>query len=226
MSSQTNFMLEPDAVKLLESHAIDYPKNSFVTAKEGIAVATQTIGFPLVMKIVSPDIIHKSDAGGVVTNVTSLAEAEAAYDRITESVKSHDPNADIRGLLLCEQAEKGEEIIIGTVIDDVFGHAIMFGLGGIFVEVLEDVTFRICPVDKKEALQMIREIKGYEILKGMRGKPGLDIEGLAELISKVSELVMHYDDIREVDLNPVRVYENKVSVLDARIILRSREVRR
>jgi len=220
MSSQTNFMLEPDAVKLLERHAIDYPKNSFVTAKEGIAVATQTIGFPLVMKIVSPDIIHKSDAGGVVTNVTSLAEAEAAYDRITESVQSHDPNADIRGLLLCEQAEKGQEIIIGTVIDDVFGHAIMFGLGGIFVEVLEDVTFRICPVDKKEALQMIREIRGYEILKGTRGKPELDIEGLAELISKVSELVTQNDNIKEVDLNPVRVYEDKVSVLDARVILR------
>ena len=220
MSSQTNFMLEPDAVKLLERHAIDYPKNSFVTAKEDIAVATQTIGFPLVMKIVSPDIIHKSDAGGVVVNITSLAEAEAAYDQITESVKSHDPNADIRGLLLCEQAEKGEEIIIGTVIDDVFGHAIMFGLGGVFVEVLEDVTFRICPVDKKEALQMIREIKGYEILKGARGKPELDIEGLAELISKVSELVVKNDSIREIDLNPVRIYEDKVSVLDARIILR------
>jgi len=223
MSSQTNFMLEPDAVKLLESHAIDYPKNRFVTAKEGIAVATQTIGFPLVMKIVSPDIIHKSDAGGVVVNITSLAEAEAAYDRITESVKSHDPTADIKGMFLCQQAEKGEEIIIGTVIDDVFGHAIMFGLGGIFVEVLEDVTFRICPVDKKEALQMIREIRGFEILKGIRGKPRLDIEGLAELISKVSELVTQNDAIKEVDLNPVRVYEDKVSVLDARVILRPQE---
>jgi len=226
MNAQSNFMLEPDAVKLLASHAIDYPKNSLVTAREDIALAAQNIGFPLVMKIVSPDIIHKSDAGGVVVNVSSVEEAESAYDRITKSVRCHDSNADIKGLFLCEQAEKGEEIIIGTVIDDVFGHAIMFGLGGVFVEVLEDVTFRICPVDKKEALQMIREIKGYEILKGMRGKPGLDIEGLAELISKVSELVMQNDDIREVDLNPVRVYENKVSVLDARIILRSREVRR
>jgi len=109
------------------------------------------------------------------------------------------------------------------VIDDVFGHAIMFGLGGIFVEVLEDVSFRICPIDKKEALQMIREIKGYEILKGARGKPELDIESLAELISKVSELVVNNDNIREIDLNPVRVYEDKVSVLDARIILRPQE---
>jgi len=223
MSFQTNFMLEPDAVKLLESHAIDYPKNSFVTAKGDIALAIQNTGFPLVMKIVSPNIIHKSDAGGVVVNVTSLAEAEAAYDRITESVKSHDPNAEIKGMFLCQQAQKGEEIIIGTVIDDVFGHAIMFGLGGIFVEVLEDVSFRICPIDKKEALQMIREIKGYEILKGARGKPELDIESLAELISKVSELVVNNDNIREIDLNPVRVYEDKVSVLDARIILRPQE---
>jgi len=223
MSIQTNFMLEPDAVKLLESHAIDYPKNSFVTAKGDIALAIQNTGFPLVMKIVSPNIIHKSDAGGVVVNVTSLAEAEAAYDRITESVKSHDPNAEIKGMFLCQQAQKGEEIIIGTVIDDVFGHAIMFGLGGIFVEVLEDVSFRICPIDKKEALQMIREIKGYEILKGARGKPELDIESLAELISKVSELVVNNDNIREIDLNPVRVYEDKVSVLDARIILRPQE---
>jgi acyl-CoA synthetase (NDP forming) len=219
MDKHVKFMLEPDAVKLLAKYNILYPKNKFVALGE-IDKAAEGIRYPVVMKIVSPDIIHKSDAGCVIANINNIDECKEAYFKIINSAKNHNPGADIKGVLICEQAEEGREVIIGTVVDDIFGPAIMFGLGGIFVEVLRDVTFRICPIDKDEALKMIREIKGYELLKGTRGQAALDIEKLAELISKVSGLAADNDDICEIDLNPVRVYKDNVIVLDARIMKR------
>jgi len=220
MNSNVNFLLEPEAIKLLEKYNICYPKNKYITKKDEINIALSDLMFPIVMKIVSPNIIHKSDAGGVVVNINSRSEAKKAYNQIINSVKKHNPNVEIKGILICEQAEKGEDVIIGTVVDDIFGPTIMFGLGGIFVEVLKDVTFRVCPIDKKEALIMIQEIKGYEILKGARGQSPLDIDSLAELLSKVSLIVVNNENIKEIDINKVRVYENEVKVLDARVILK------
>ena len=213
-----NLMLEPDAVKLLAKYGIPYPKNAFVENRARVSAEAEALGYPVVMKIVSPDIIHKSDAGGVVVDIKNKAEAETAYDSIMASVKRQNVHADIRGVLLCQMVTNGVEVIIGTTVDDIFGPAIMFGLGGVFVEVLKDVTFRICPVDKQQATKMIREIKGFDILNGVRGRARLDIDGLAELVANVSQLMTDNPAITAIDLNPVRVYTDHLMVLDARII--------
>ena len=214
-----NFMLETEAIKLLKKYDIDYPLNEYAETKEQVMKIADRVTFPVVMKVVSLDILHKSDAGGVVVNISSKEQLGLAYDRIVTSVKKYNSDADIKGVLICKQAERGEEVIIGTVVDDIFGPSVMFGMGGIYTEILKDVTFRVCPIDKREALKMIGEIKGCDILKGARGQQSLDIDSLAELISKVSILATENAGIKEIDLNPVRVYKNKVQVLDARIIL-------
>lgn len=218
MNCETKLMLEPEAVELLAEYNIEYPQNKFVTTKEQACEEGAKIGYPIVMKIVSHDIVHKSDAGAVITDINSKKETEKAYEKIMDSVNRYNPNADIKGLFLCKQAEPGKEVIVGTVVDAVFGPTVMFGLGGIFVELLEDVTFRVCPIDKKEALEMIQEIKGYKIFKGVRGQAVLDVDSLANLIVKISKLAAENEHIKEIDLNPIRVYEDKVMALDARIL--------
>ncbi|MPM76367.1 Protein lysine acetyltransferase Pka [bioreactor metagenome] len=214
-----HFVLEPDAVEILRRFGIPYPESEFVREAAQVASAAERLGYPLVMKIVSEDIVHKSDAGGVAVGISSAREAAAAYERILTSVRAYQPAAVIQGVFLCRMAEKGEEVIIGTVRDEIFGPTVMFGLGGIFVEILKDVTFRVCPVDQEQALEMIREIKGYPVLAGTRGREALAVSRLAELIVKVSRLAVELPGVAEIDLNPVRVYSHEVTVLDARIFI-------
>ena len=211
-------MPEPEAIKLLEKYDIPYPNHIFVTDRSRLTTAAEKLGFPLVMKIVSPDIVHKSDAGGVRLDLKNFKEVIAAYDEIICSIKHNNPSAEISGVLLCSMAETGVEVIIGMVHDEVFGPTIMFGLGGIFVEVLEDVTFRVCPIDEREAIEMLNEIKGGKILRGIRGRQALDVKSLAKLISVTTQMVTENPQINELDFNPVRVYDKGVMVLDARII--------
>ena len=218
MTSCSVFMLEPDAVKLLGQYGISYPRHCFVPLETDPEQAMGSLEYPVVMKVVSPGIIHKSDSGGIIKNISSAIELKEACHTMLDSVGNHAPDAEIEGFLLCEQAQAGLEVIVGTVVDEVFGQSIMFGLGGIFVELLDDVVFRICPIGKEDALEMIQEIRGSSMLNGARGTAQLDIESLADLIVAVSRLVTENQAIQEVDLNPVRVYESGVSVLDARII--------
>ncbi len=212
-------LLEPEAKAVCREYGI--PVTNFKVAKkeeEAIWFAEQ-IGFPVVLKIISPDIIHKSDAGGVTINLKNKSEVKRAYRKILANVRKHQPKADIKGVLVQEMAPPSTEVIVGAIKDEQFGPSIMFGLGGIFVEVLKDVIFRIAPVTKQEAEIMITEIKAYPVLKGYRNQPPLDTEAIVNIIVNTSKLVTDYQEIKELDLNPVIVYERGAKTVDARIIL-------
>ena len=211
-------ILEPKAVELLREYGLPYPRNSFVSDKTQIKAAVAYTGLPAVMKIVSQDILHKSDVGGVITGINSLPEAMAAYDRIVESTAAHVPDAKIAGVHICSMADKGEEVIISTIQDDVFGPAVMVGLGGVFVEILKDVSFRICPIGMEDALEMLSELRGYPILSGARNRQQLDINELAKMLVAISRMALEHREISVIELNPVRVYPDRVLVLDARML--------
>ncbi|HWQ62238.1 MAG TPA: acetate--CoA ligase family protein [Negativicutes bacterium] len=211
-------MPEPEAIKLLASYGIGYPAHGVAhTVEEAVRIAEQ-IGYPVVMKVISPQIVHKSDAGGVRVNLDGAEAVSHAFHKISQAVAECDAGAEICGMLVCRQEKSGLELVVGKTEDEVFGPVLMFGLGGVFVEVLKDVAFRICPIGKPEALRMINEIKGRRILQGARGSQPLDVEAVADLLVRMSTLVAERKDITEVDLNPVRVYENGLAVLDVRVI--------
>ena len=212
-------LLETEAKELLKEYGIPVPAFKLIKSEEGIDKLKETIGYPIVMKIVSPDIIHKSDAGGVKVGVKNEEEAKMAYQEIISKAIKYNKKAKISGVIVYPMAPQGTEIIIGMTKDPSFGPVIMFGLGGIFVEVLKDVSFRIIPLEERDAQEMIAEIKGYKILKGVRGEAPKDIEAIKNLLMKVSQLTMENPEIKEIDLNPVFVFEKGLQVVDARMIL-------
>ena len=177
------------------------------------------IGYPVVLKIVSPDIIHKSDAGGVIVNLKNPAEVTNAYKKIMENVKKYNAKAKIVGVLVQEMAPQSTEVIVGAIKDPQFGQTVMFGLGGIFVEILKDVNFRIAPLTTEDAKEMITELKAYPLLKGYRNTPPADIDALVSILCNTSRLVMDNPEIKELDLNPVMAYQKGAKTVDARIIL-------
>jgi acyl-CoA synthetase (NDP forming) len=186
--------------------------------KEAVALSVE-IGFPLVLKIASPDITHKTDAGGVKVGLKNAAEVKKAFAEIMSSVREKFPDAKIDGVSVQSMAKPGVEIIIGMYKDAQFGPVIMFGLGGIFVEVLKDVSFRLIPIAKRDAEEMIKEIKGYALLNGYRGQEPADIPSLVDALLKVSALVEKTPEIKEIDLNPVFAYKDAAVAVDARIVL-------
>jgi acyl-CoA synthetase (NDP forming) len=188
------------------------------TAKEAVAVAGRS-GYPVVLKILSPDIAHKSDVGGVRVGLDSAAEVESAFEEIVSAVKQRQPDARIEGVAVQKMAPAGTEVIVGMSKDPQFGPVMMFGLGGIFVEVLKDVAFRIVPLEPRDAREMVREIKGFPVLEGVRGKDPADIEALEKLILQVSEFIEAHPEIEELDLNPVFAYKDGVIAVDARIVV-------
>ena len=190
------------------------------TKKKAMSSAAE-LGFPVVLKIVSPDILHKTDIGGVKLNLNSEADVEKAYDEIIGAAKKHNPKAKIDGISVQPMARQGIEVIIGMSKDQQFGPVLMFGLGGILVEVLKDVSFRIVPLTKRDAREMIKEIKGYPILQGYRGQEPGDIKTLEDLLLKVSEFVEKRPEIKELDINPLFAYRDGALAIDARIILES-----
>jgi acetyltransferase len=214
-------LLEHEAMALLDEHGLPVVANPPAkTADEAVAVAEKIDG-PVAMKIVSPDILHKSDAGGVQLGLTTADEVRQAFGKIIANAKKYNAASDIRGAIVTPMAESGVEIIIGTKIDDQFGPIIMFGLGGVLVEVLKDVSFRVLPLTPDGAKEMMGEIKAHAVLDGVRGKPPVDKDAIKSLLVKVSEIIESYPDIREMDLNPVIVHEKGLSIVDARIILNS-----
>jgi len=197
------------------------PVTKFKLAKnkaEAIKFADE-IGYPVVLKIVSPDIIHKSDVGGVIVNLKNAYDVQNAYKQIMSNVQKHKPDAKIVGMLVQEMAPQSTEVIVGATKDPQFGPTLMFGLGGIFVEILKDVTFRIAPVTEDEAREMIATVKAYPLLKGYRNTPPADIEAIVGILLNTSRLVMEHQEIKELDLNPIMVYEKGAKTVDARIIL-------
>ena len=177
------------------------------------------IGYPVVLKIVSPDVIHKSDAGGVMVNLKTSIDVANAYGKILENVKNYNANAKIVGVLVQEMAPQSTETIVGAIKDPQFGQTIMFGLGGIFVELLKDVNFRVAPITVDDAKEMITQLKAYPLLKGFRNTPPADIDALVSVLMSVSRLVMDNPEIKELDLNPVLAYPTGTKTVDARIIL-------
>lgn len=213
------FLLEPEAKTICMEYSIPVTKFTVAKSPKEAVEAAENIGYPVVLKIVSPDVVHKSDVGGVVLNLRSSEEVEKAYQQIIGNVKKHKPNAQITGILVQEMAPSSTEIIVGVIKDPQFGHAIMFGLGGIFVELLKDVAFRLLPLTKEEAEEMITEIKAYPVLKGYRKTPPADIPAIIEILLNTSRLVTEHPEIQELDLNPIMVYTKGAKTVDARIIL-------
>ena len=212
-------LLETEAKELLKEYGIPVPDFKLIKSEEEIAGLAKEINFPIVMKIVSPDIIHKSDAGGVKLNIKDETEARLAYKEIIFQAKKYKKKARISGVIAYTMVPQGTEIIIGMMKDPHFGPVAMFGLGGIFVEVLKDISFRIIPLDEIDAREMITEIKGYEILKGVRGEGPKDIKAIREVLMKISKLTTENPEINEIDLNPILVFEKGLQVVDARMIL-------
>jgi len=212
-------LLETEAKELLKGYGIPVPDFKLIKSEDEITGLAKEINFPIVMKIVSPDIIHKTDAGGVKLNIKDETEAESAYQEIISKAKNYNKKARISGVIAYTMVPQGTEIIIGIMKDPHFGQVIMFGLGGIFVEILKDISFRILPIEERDAEEMITEIKGYEILKGVRGNPSRDIQAIEEVLMKVSKLTMENPEINEIDLNPIFVFEKGLQIVDARMIL-------
>lgn len=212
-------MPEHKAREFLSKHGIPFPKYKLATSKKDALEKATDVGFPLVMKIASPDVIHKTDVGGVKLHLKSKEEVATAWDEIMEKVNKYKPNAKILGTFLEREIEEGHEIIVGGTKDPVFGPTIMFGgVGGIYVELFDDVAFRLAPIDKKEAKKMMEETKGYKILNGYRGQPKADLSVIKNLLVKVSRIMDENEWISELDLNPVRAFPDKVLVLDAKIV--------
>lgn len=189
-----------------------------ISREEALAIA-ERIGFPIVMKIVSGNIVHKTDAGGVMLNLRTVDEVISGYDRILTNVREKFPQAVIRGISVQKTAPPGIETIIGMTKDAQFGPVLMFGLGGIFVEILKDVSFRIVPITRKDAYDMIHDIKGNTLLMGYRGQSPVNISCLEEMIVNISRLVEENQHINEIDLNPVIAYSDGAVAVDARIIM-------
>ena len=210
---------EPRAVDWLTAYNIPYPAHKMATNAENAVLAANNLGYPVVLKVVSPDISHKSDVGGVRVGIKDEAQVAREYIRMMEQVRSAAPHARIQGALVCCQVPDGVEAIIGAIEDPVFGPTLMFGLGGIFTEVLKDVSFRIAPVGETDAEDMIREIKGFALLTGARNRPPCDLNAAAALICSVSRLVMERA-VQALDLNPVYLYPHGAMAVDVRIIKR------
>ncbi len=212
-------LLESEAKAICMEYGI--PVTQFRLAKteaEAMKFADE-LGYPIVLKIVSPDIIHKSDVGGVIVNLKTAKEVGNAHKQVITNVRKHKPKARIVGMLVQEMAPSATEVIVGSIKDPQFGPAVMFGLGGVFVEVLKDVSFRIAPITDDEAIEMISEVKAYPLLKGYRNTPPADIEAIVKILLNTSKLVMEHQEIKELDLNPIMVYEKGAKTVDARIIL-------
>jgi len=212
-------LMEPEAKGLCIEYGIPVPRFELARSVEEAVEHAERIGYPVVLKVVSPQVIHKTDVGGVLLNVSNREEVGEAYKKVVENTLSKIPSAEIVGVLVEEQAEEGVEVIVGAFRDSQFGPTVMFGLGGVFVEVLDDVSFRVAPVSEADAEEMIREIRGYRILRGYRGRPPADLEAVKEIILKVSRMVTELREIREVDLNPIHVYEDGAVAVDVKIIL-------
>ena len=217
-AGRTN-LVETEARNILRCYGLDIAEDHLATTAEEAAVFYNKIGGKVVMKIVSPDILHKTDAGGVVLNIDSEDKARNAFEQLMKNGRRYNSNADIFGIMMTAMLPAGVECIIGSSHDNTFGPTVMFGLGGIFVEILKDVAFRVAPVNMPSCRSMIREIKGLGMLQGARGSQPCDLESLAETVCIISQLVNELPEIAEVDLNPVFAQKNGLAIADARIIL-------
>ena len=219
MVKSQNLLTEVESKELLQKAGIPVVEAKLARSKKAAISISNEMGFPVVLKISSPDVVHKSDSGGVKLGLANATQVGKAYTEIISSIKQAYAKAQIEGVSVQPMAPPGVEVIVGMSKDPQFGPVLMFGLGGILVEVLKDVSFRIVPVTTRDAREMIREIKGYPVLEGYRGQKPASLPALEKLIVKVSQFVEKNPDIKELDLNPIFAYPDKAVAVDARIIL-------
>jgi acyl-CoA synthetase (NDP forming) len=212
-------LTEVEAKQVIKQAGISVVDTKLATSEEEAISISRKFGFPVVLKIASPDIVHKTDVGGVKLGLETAKQVGKAYEDILQAVRQKHPQARIQGVAVQKMARPGVEVIIGMSKDDQFGPVIMFGLGGIMVEVLKDVSFGIVPLAKRDAAEMIREIKGYPLLEGYRGQEAVDVSHLEELLLKVSDFVEQNPEISELDLNPIFAYSDGAVAVDARVVL-------
>jgi 4-hydroxybutyryl-CoA synthetase (ADP-forming) len=212
-------LLEEEGLEILNAYGFPLPKSILAKTEDEAIEAANKIGYSVVMKIASPQIVHKSDAGGVKVNLTNDEEVRSAFKEIVENAKKYDSNAEIKGVLIVEMVRGGKEMIIGSKLEPGFGPVLMLGMGGIYVEILKDVTFRLAPLTDHEANDMILSIKTKKLLEGVRGEKPSDVEKLSECIQRLSQLVTDFREIKELDMNPVLVMEKDqgCKILDVRI---------
>jgi len=219
IDSDETVLTEFESKELLEEIGIQVPAQKLTSSKEETVKAAEEIGLPVVMKLMAEDIVHKSDTGAVKLNIKTTEDVEKAYEELMNI-----PTQKAKKISVQKMADEPiTELIIGMTTDPQFGPALMFGIGGILVELLEDVSFRIAPITEYDANEMIHEIKGFPILDGYRGKPKADIKVIIDTLLKISDLVIKHEEIHEMDLNPVFIYDNGLICVDARIILKVRE---
>jgi acyl-CoA synthetase (NDP forming) len=223
-SASRTLLNEIESKVLLSEAGIPVIETKLATSKQEAITISKKFGFPVALKIVSPEITHKSDIGGVKLGLKTLKQVEAAYEEILLAVKQKYPHAVIDGVSVQKMARPGTEVIIGMTKDAQFGPVLMFGLGGILVELLKDVSFRIIPLEREDAREMIREIKGYPMLEGFRGMEPVDTSVLEEIVLKISRFVDDHPEIKELDLNPIFAYREGAVAVDARVILEGNTV--
>jgi acyl-CoA synthetase (NDP forming) len=212
-------LTEIESKEVLKKAGISIIDTKLATSREEAISISRKLGFPVVLKIASPDIVHKSDAGGVRLGLKTVRQVGKAYDDMMQTIRQKYPQARLQGVAVQKMARPGVEVIIGMSKDAQFGPVLMFGLGGILVEVLKDVSFRIVPLAKRDAAEMVREIRGYPLLEGYRGQEAVDVAYLEELLIKVSNFVEQNPELKELDLNPVFAYSDGAVAVDARIML-------
>ncbi|NOQ56228.1 MAG: acetyl-CoA synthetase [Nanohaloarchaea archaeon] len=209
---------EHESKKLFSSYGLNVTREFVAKDRHEASAYAGRIGYPVVMKVISAEIVHKTDSGGVVLNIHNSADALKAYDLIMKNVSKSNPHAKIDGVIVEEQVQ-GHELIIGSKVDPQFGPVIMVGIGGIFVEVLKDVAFRVIPITEKDAGEMLHELKSFSVLEGVRGQPKANISKIKKAMVSVSRLVKDNPDIQELDINPLMVDSKRAVVADARIIV-------
>lgn len=214
-----------ESLDILKAYGIPTVGTAMTTTIEETTKAAEEIGYPLVMKIISPQISHKSDVGGIKLNLNNAQDVRAAYEDMMENIPKMEPEADLEGVQLQKMLSGGTEVIIGMIQDPTFGSMLMFGLGGIYVEVLEDVEFAIAPVNESEAKDMVKKIKTHELLEGTRGDKPKDIDSIVDIILRISQLVCDFPEINEFEINPLMVFDEGDGALavDMRAILKERE---
>ncbi|MDY6973971.1 MAG: acetate--CoA ligase family protein [Thermodesulfobacteriota bacterium] len=211
---------ESEAYRICDEFDIIHPPSELVkSVEEGLASA-EAIRYPVALKIVSPAIVHKSDVGGVIVGIESQAAFSDAYEQLMRNVEEKAGKVPLDGVLVQKSMPKGVEVAVGGLKDDQFGPVVMFGSGGILIEVFKDVSFRLPPLDKAEAGRQIAETKAYEVLKGLRGAPACDIDSITELVVSTGRLIFEVEEIDQIDFNPVLAYPDGCSVVDARIIVK------
>jgi len=211
---------DDEAFKLLEKYSIPHPPHAIVKSPEEAGLAAEKLGFPVVIKVVSPDISHKSDVGGVVLGLNNTYEVVKAAREMLERVETRAPTARITGIMVQKMARPGVEVIIGGLRDPIFNITLMFGLGGVFTEILHDVSFRVWPITEREALEMITEIQSNQLLRGYRTTPPVDVKSLARIIVRLGEIFEDHLALHSADLNPVIAYSDGALVVDARFIVK------